>query len=255
MELSSGEFLSHSALNHGEEEIYQSIMDMIGFSPFISKYAPPNGNGALKWLAVAPYNSGKEIKIAREYGVSRKIALRNLGAALRAGHEGPQFDPSKPFVKALIEAIGNGASNPVRAAMEDTVGVDAEPSPQPSIPKIPDSPTTRHAQPSKTLEEIRAMQVNGGLVEGVKASRGKPRWSLLQWAACEQVVKLSEFGASKYAPHNWRKLPTSELEEALLRHTAAHARGETIDPETGMSHMTAIAWNALCILELTGEGE
>ena len=42
---------------------------------------------------------------------------------------------------------------------------------------------------------------------GAKFDFGKAQWSLLPWDDVEQIVRVLEFGAKKYTPENWKKLP------------------------------------------------
>ena len=60
------------------------------------------------------------------------------------------------------------------------------------------------------------------------------------------MVRVLEFGAEKYASHNWKKgLPTTEVCESMLRHTYAYLEGEDIDKESGLSHIGHIQCNAM----------
>lgn len=79
-----------------------------------------------------------------------------------------------------------------------------------------------------------------GLVEGRKEDSGKPSWRLFYTFLqdVEQVVKVLEFGAKKYAPDNWKKVPEAQERygEAARRHILASMLGEENDPESGLSH-------------------
>ena len=46
-----------------------------------------------------------------------------------------------------------------------------------------------------------------------------------------------------------------KYESALLRHYFARKNGEVIDPESGLDHYAALAWNALTLLEFAIEDE
>lgn len=53
----------------------------------------------------------------------------------------------------------------------------------------------------------------------------------------EGTTKVLQFGAKKYAGHNWRKgMKWSYVISAALRHLLAIKWGEEMDPETGLSH-------------------
>lgn len=73
--------------------------------------------------------------------------------------------------------------------------------------------------------------------------------------ALHAIALVSLFGYKKYGSWGgWINVPDalSRYEDALLRHTAAMACGEVIDPESGLHHAAHRAWCALAVLELTG---
>jgi len=41
--------------------------------------------------------------------------------------------------------------------------------------------------------------------KGDRLNQGKPKWSLVPQSALLPMVQVLEYGAIKYAPHNWRK--------------------------------------------------
>ena len=81
---------------------------------------------------------------------------------------------------------------------------------------------------------------------GVKYDNGKPQWSLLPFRALKEVVEVLTYGAKKYAPDNWKKVPDARRRyiDAGFRHFTAYATGETHDPETGKHHLA----HAICCL-------
>lgn len=83
---------------------------------------------------------------------------------------------------------------------------------------------------------------------GNKFDGEKVRLHLLPTEAIEEVGKVLTFGAMKYGERNWEKgLAWSRCFGAALRHLFAWWRGESLDPETGLSHM---AHAACCVLFL-----
>lgn len=74
---------------------------------------------------------------------------------------------------------------------------------------------------------------------GVKYDNDKPQWSLLPFKALKEVVDVLTYGAKKYAPDNWKKVPDARQRyiDAGFRHFTAYAGGEKNDSETGMSHL------------------
>lgn len=72
---------------------------------------------------------------------------------------------------------------------------------------------------------------------GIKHDQDKPPMHLLDNEYLEGVAKVLGFGATKYAPHNWRAgLAYSRLISAAYRHLGAINSGQDKDDETGLSH-------------------
>lgn len=81
--------------------------------------------------------------------------------------------------------------------------------------------------------------------EGRKDDSGKLPYHLIAPEVLEELSKVLEFGAKKYAPRNWEAgMDWSRVFSALQRHSWAWWRGEDKDPETGFSHLS----HALCCL-------
>ncbi len=85
-----------------------------------------------------------------------------------------------------------------------------------------------------------------------KFDEGKRDWSLLPYDSIEEIVKVLEFGAKKYARDNWKVgegFKYSRTFNAIMRHmTAVMFRREDNDPETGLSHWAHVGCNVLFIL-------
>lgn len=81
---------------------------------------------------------------------------------------------------------------------------------------------------------------------GVKYDNDKPQWSLLPFKALKEVVDVLTYGARKYAPDNWKKVPNAKQRyiDAALRHFTAYIGGEKLDSETGKSHLA----HAMCCM-------
>ena len=85
--------------------------------------------------------------------------------------------------------------------------------------------------------------------QAVKLDNDKPKMDLMSAVALEELSKVLTFGSKKYASWNWAKgLKYSRILAAILRHTLAYMRGQTIDPETGLSHMAAVMCNAMFLV-------
>ncbi len=94
---------------------------------------------------------------------------------------------------------------------------------------------------------------NKPIEQGLRYNKGKPRMSLIDSYAMEQLAWVLTKGAIKYAPHNWRKgLKISECLDSMQRHINAYNNPhmEDNDPETGLSHMAHVMCNAMFILWL-----
>lgn len=82
--------------------------------------------------------------------------------------------------------------------------------------------------------------------KGVKYDGEKPQMYLLPPLATLEVGKVLTYGATKYSPDNWRRVP--ELQEryssAALRHLLASMSGEDNDEETDLDHLA----HAICCL-------
>ncbi len=79
---------------------------------------------------------------------------------------------------------------------------------------------------------------------GSRYNSGKLQWSLVDFNSLESMVRVLEFGAKKYSPHNWKKgLPITEIIDSMMRHLVAFSNGENIDPESGISHIGHLGCN------------
>lgn len=85
-------------------------------------------------------------------------------------------------------------------------------------------------------------------VAGYKLDENKLPWHLLPSDAAEEIVKVLEYGASKYSDRNWEGgMAWHRPFSALMRHMWAWWRREEADTETGLSHL---AHAGCCILFL-----
>lgn len=74
---------------------------------------------------------------------------------------------------------------------------------------------------------------------------GKGRFDLLPINAIIRLAKHFENGAKKYGDENWRKgIPLRRYLDSMLRHCFKFAGG--LEDE---DHLSAIIWNACCLLE------
>jgi hypothetical protein len=86
--------------------------------------------------------------------------------------------------------------------------------------------------------------------QGTKFDQGKPRISLLSSDAIIEVAKVATMGAEKYDDHNWRKgMKWSRLMDAAERHLLKYNKGDRIDDESNLSHLTHVAWNIMALID------
>ena len=93
--------------------------------------------------------------------------------------------------------------------------------------------------------------------KGVKFDDEKPQWGLLPFKQVEQVVDVLTFGAKKYSPDNWKKVPEAERRyfDAMMRHIAHYKYDSKLDDETGKSHLAHAICCALFLMGFDdGEG-
>lgn len=96
--------------------------------------------------------------------------------------------------------------------------------------------------------------------KGVKLDEGKNRLGLVLGGfakALWEVGRVGTFGANKYTDNGWQSVENgqSRYTDALLRHLFQFMNGEYIDKESGLCHLSHVAWNALAILSLYKESE
>jgi hypothetical protein len=80
----------------------------------------------------------------------------------------------------------------------------------------------------------------------VKHDQGKPDFSMISYDLMEEVAYVRMFGAKKYSRSNWQKgFAVTRSCAAALRHIFLFLKGETLDHESGLSHLA----HAVCCLE------
>lgn len=119
-----------------------------------------------------------------------------------------------------------------------------------------DSPNThpedwRATGPTFVTKPIATNTAPAGYDFAVKHDGGKTDWSLMPWECVEEINKVLDFGAKKYAAHNWRTgsgFSYTRVISSLLRHTFAWVRGEDLDPESGLSHLSHMGANVIFLI-------
>lgn len=93
--------------------------------------------------------------------------------------------------------------------------------------------------------------------QAFKTDAGKPRFDLLMDGmpnALLDVAKVLTWAieVKGYVPHSWKEVPDAKrrYRAALHRHENAIARGEVLDPESGLPHRAHVNCCALFLAEL-----
>ena len=81
----------------------------------------------------------------------------------------------------------------------------------------------------------------------------------MAWSAVEKIVEVYNFGLEKYGENTWQKVDKfqARYSAAAARHLAAHMKGEKVDEESKLLHLSHLAWNAIALIwfELQKEDE
>lgn len=91
---------------------------------------------------------------------------------------------------------------------------------------------------------------------GMKNDKSKPRASLLPKGTLNAVIRVLEFGATKYRENNWKHVPDAKTRyyDAMHRHIDAWWGGEQKDPETGEHHLAHATCCAMFLMWLDFNG-
>jgi hypothetical protein len=119
---------------------------------------------------------------------------------------------------------------------------------------MPDSTEIKYVEHNHTTYET-IDDVLNTTAEGMKFDNGKPDYSLLPFAAVDEVVKVLTYGAAKYDRFNWEKVDAVRYQAATMRHFSTHMQGEKIDPESGISHLAHAICSLLYLLDFELKGK
>lgn len=152
-------------------------------------------------------------------------------------------DPNNEKVSANL-TLGSITYGP----LPNSVWPNTLPNTVPYEPVVVLSPEQK-AHLNQQREKLLGIQKKDGTA--VKNDAGKTNWSLMPWEALAEINAVLEFGANKYAAHNWQRgdgFRYTRVLNSLLRHVFAYMRGEDTDPESGLSHMAHAGCNVLFLL-------
>lgn len=86
---------------------------------------------------------------------------------------------------------------------------------------------------------------------GQKESKSA-RYDLIPSYPLDMLARVFGSGAEKYEPRNWERGYRWGLSfAALQRHLWAFWRGEDVDPESGLPHLSHAAWHCMVLLEFS----
>lgn len=113
----------------------------------------------------------------------------------------------------------------------------------------------RLAANNNTSERVKIDTLDKSTPVGIKYDTDKPDYSLIPPWALDDVVKILTLGSQKYSAGNWRLLDNAKSRyfAAAMRHLWATARGEKLDPESGISHYAHAICCILFLLEMEYE--
>jgi hypothetical protein len=94
-------------------------------------------------------------------------------------------------------------------------------------------------------EEVRFTDPSTGAQKGRKPEA----LSLLPYPALASISRVYNYGASKYAAHNWRAgMPWSWSYDALQRHLGLFWEGQDLDDESGLPHLAHAGFHVFSLL-------
>ena len=124
-----------------------------------------------------------------------------------------------------------------------------------SVDKPSQASDIRNSGYSTSTEEY-VTRASKMLIEAVKADTDKPDWSLVPFEALEGMVRVLEHGAEKYSRNNWQTnggFKWTRLVSSTLRHLFAWARGQDLDPDSGLNHIYHCQCNLLFLSMYVGD--
>ena len=89
----------------------------------------------------------------------------------------------------------------------------------------------------------------------IKMDDGKPRLSLMPRDIIYAIVRVREYGLTKYTdPESYKKVSIDRYKDAFLRHFMSYLDdSNSIDDESGLPHLWHAAWNIATLIELEKE--
>jgi hypothetical protein len=94
--------------------------------------------------------------------------------------------------------------------------------------------------------------MQGELTTGRKYDNDKLRWDLLPIETIESVVEVFTMGAKKYDDNNWQLVENGNERyyAAMMRHITEWRKGNKIDSESGLNHLSHAMCNLVFLMWL-----
>jgi len=98
-------------------------------------------------------------------------------------------------------------------------------------------------------QEESAFMVNTQFVSGGrKYDTDKLRYDLIPVEAERSLAEVYTYGAGKYDDRNWEKgIAFNRIYAAIRRHLALFWSGEDLDEESGLPHLSHVAWGCMAL--------
>lgn len=83
-----------------------------------------------------------------------------------------------------------------------------------------------------------------------KYDKDKLKWTLLPINEVEEIVKVLDFGKQKYSANAWKGVENAQERylSASYRHLVEYTKGNKIDEESGLSHLSHLATNIIFLM-------
>lgn len=90
-----------------------------------------------------------------------------------------------------------------------------------------------------------------------KFDKDKPQINLVPLKQVEKIAEVLTFGAKKYQPESWKTVHNAEDRyfSAAMRHLIAYQNNESVDKESGLSHLAHAATNLIFLLHFEDSKE
>ncbi len=91
-----------------------------------------------------------------------------------------------------------------------------------------------------------------------KDVNGKLPMELIEPVALETLAEVLKYGLDKYGHENGTSYQHGEIDTyigSLMRHLTAYMRDEHLDPESGISHLKHLFFNAYVLIYLDEKGK